>query len=209
MYMQPPPGYDHPPHKVCRLRRALYGLKQAPRAWFAKFSSILAQFGFTSCTHSSALFVRKSGTGTVLLLLYVDDMIITGDDVTGIHDLKNFLSQQFEMKDLGPLSYFLGLEVSTGPDGYFLSQAKDASDLLSRAGLTDSKTVPTPMEPNVRLTPADGAPLSDVTLYRQLVGSLVYLTVTRPDIAYAVHIVSQFMSSFYSLCSCSSDTPLW
>lgn len=99
------------------------------------------------------------------------------------------------MKDLGTLSYFLGLEISSTSNGYYLSQAKYASDLLTRAGITDSKTVSTPLEPNTRLTPLDGTPLSNATLYRQLVGSLVYLTVTRPDIAYAVHQVSQFMSA--------------
>uniref|UniRef100_A0A2N9IAK3 CCHC-type domain-containing protein n=1 Tax=Fagus sylvatica TaxID=28930 RepID=A0A2N9IAK3_FAGSY len=140
VYMQAPPGYSDCPDKVCLLRRALYGLKQAPRAWFAKFSSIVHQFGFSSSSHDTALFIRRSDKGMILLLLYVDDMIITGDDHSGISDFKLFLHQQFEMKDLGHLSYFLGLEVSSDSTGYYLSQANDA------------------------------------TLYRQLVGSLVYLT---------------------------------
>ena len=105
VYMQPPPGYAHPPGKVCKLRRALYGLKQAPRAWFAKFSATIGDFGFSSSSHDLALFVRKSPKGIVLLLLlYVDDMIITGDDVVGITSLKQSLSQHFEMKDLGALN---------------------------------------------------------------------------------------------------------
>uniref|UniRef100_A0A2N9F7S6 Integrase catalytic domain-containing protein n=1 Tax=Fagus sylvatica TaxID=28930 RepID=A0A2N9F7S6_FAGSY len=198
VYMQAPPGYSDYPDKVCLLRRALYGLKQAPRAWFAKFSSIVHQFGFSSSSHDTALFIRRSDKGMILLLLYVDDMIITGDDHSGISDFKLFLHQQFEMKDLGHLSYFLGLEVSSDSTGYYLSQAKYASDLLSRAGLTDTKVVSTPLEMNARLTPLDGTPLSDATLYRQLVGSLVYLTVTRPDIAHAVHLVSQFLSAPHS-----------
>ncbi|CAL5378065.1 unnamed protein product [Camellia sinensis] len=132
--------------------------------------------------------------GTILLLLYVDDMIITGDDTVGISSLKQFLSRQFEMKDLGLLSYFLGLEISHDPFGYFLSQAKYTSDLLARAGLTDFKTASTPVDLQARLTPLDGQLLFNATLYRQLVGSLVYLMVTRPDIAYAIHIVSQFMA---------------
>jgi hypothetical protein len=126
----------------------------------------------------------------ILLRLYVDDIIIIGDDHSGISDFKKFLQQQFEMKDLGHLGYFLGLEVSSDSTGYYLSQAKYASDLLSHAGLTDTKVVSTPLEMNARLTPLDGTPLSDATLYRQLVGSLVYLTVTRLDIAHAVHLVS-------------------
>jgi hypothetical protein len=198
VYMQAPPGYLVCPDKVCLLRRALYGLKQAPRAWFAKFSSIVHQFGFSSSSHDTALFICLSDKGMILLLLYVDDMIITGDDHSGISDFKLFLHQQFEMKDLGHLSYFLGLEVSSDSIGYYLSQAKYASDLLSRAGLTDTKIVSTPLEMTARLTPLDGTPLSDATLYRQLVGSLVYLTVTRPDIAHAVHLVSQFLSAPHS-----------
>ncbi|XP_051147523.1 uncharacterized mitochondrial protein AtMg00810-like [Andrographis paniculata] len=99
------------------------------------------------------------------------------------------------MKILGPLRYFLGLEVSDSPDGFFLSQAKYASDLLARAGLTDCQVASTPLAYDVRLTPYDGSLLDDPTLYRQLVGSLIYLTITRPDIAHAVHIVSQFMAA--------------
>uniref|UniRef100_A0A2N9GZU4 Integrase catalytic domain-containing protein n=1 Tax=Fagus sylvatica TaxID=28930 RepID=A0A2N9GZU4_FAGSY len=118
---------------------------------------------------------------------------------SGIQDLKHFLGQHFEMKDLGPLSYFLGLEVSSSSDSYYLTQAKYTSDLISRAGITNSKIVDTPIEYNNRLNTHDGEPLPDATLYRQLVGSLVYLTVTRPDISYAVHIVSQFMAASRSL----------
>ncbi|XP_057463909.1 uncharacterized mitochondrial protein AtMg00810-like [Actinidia eriantha] len=122
-------------------------------------------------------------------------MIITGDDVHGISELQDFLHRHFEMKDLGPLSYFLGLEVSSGSTGYSLTQTKYASDLLTRAGLSDCKTASTPLEANARLTSLDGDLLSDATLYTQLVGILIYVTVTRPDIAHAVHLVSQFMSA--------------
>ena len=122
-------------------------------------------------------------------------MIITSDDTTGIRDLQKFLNQQFEMKDLGTLSYFLGLEVTSSSDGYYLSQAKYASDLLSKAGLIDSKTISTPLELNAKLNATDGEPLLDATLYRQLVGSLIYLTVTHPDLVYIVHLVSQCMSA--------------
>jgi hypothetical protein len=195
VYMQPPPGYPASQNQVCHIRRAFYGLKQAPRAWFAKFSSVVAQQGFTPSSYDLALFIRHTSTSITLILLYVNDMIITGDDTAGIRDLQKFLSQHFEIKDLGTLSYFLGLEVTSSSDGYYLSQAKYASDFLSKAGLTNSKTVSTLLELNVKLNPTDGEPLSDATLYRQLVGSLIYLTVTRPDLVYIVHLVSQFMSA--------------
>ncbi|KAF3962411.1 hypothetical protein CMV_013067 [Castanea mollissima] len=195
VYMQPPPGLSIDSNKVCRLRRALYGLKQAPQAWFAKFSSTIFRLGYTASPYDVALFLRRTDKGTILLLLYVDDMIITGDDLSGIQELKDFLSQQFEMKDLGHLSYFLGLEITRSSYGLNITQAKYASDLLSRAGLTDSKTVDTLVELNAHLTASGRKPLSNPSLYRQLVGSLVYLTVTRLDISYAVHQVSQYLSA--------------
>ena len=134
VYMKLTPGYSHPPgfsHKVCRLRQALYGLKQAPRAWFAKFSSTISQYGFSGSSFDTTLFLRRSDHGITILLLYVDDMIITGDDVQGIQHLKHFLGCQFELKYLSPLNYFLGLEVSSFADGYYLTQAKYTSDLIS------------------------------------------------------------------------------
>ncbi|XP_057746659.1 uncharacterized mitochondrial protein AtMg00810-like [Arachis stenosperma] len=193
--MKPPPGYPCPSRKVCLLRKALYGLKQALREWFDKFSTTICNLGFTSSPHENAIFIRKSEREVVLLLLYVDDMIITGDDIDGISDPKTSLHHTFEMKDLGSLSYFLGLEVISTDDGIYLSQAKYASNFLARAGITDSCTESTPIEPNVRFTPMDGTALDNLTLYRQLVGGLVYLTVTRPDIAYPVHVLSKFLSA--------------
>ena len=139
--------------------------------------------------------MRRSDHGITIILLYVDDMTITGDDMQGIQDLKHFLGLQFEMKDLGPLNYFLGLEVSSSANGYYLTQAKYTYDLISRASITDSKIVDTPIEHKCRLNSHDGESLSDVIIYKRLVGSLIYLTVTRPDISYAVHVVSRFMAA--------------
>ena len=145
--------------------------------------------------YDSALFLRHTNKDTILLLLYVDDMIITGDDLIGIQELKDFLSQQFEMKDLGHLSYFLGLEITHSIDGLYITQTKYAFELLSRARFTDSKVVDTLVQLNVHLTPTGGKPLSNPSLYRRLVGSLVYLTVTRLDISYIIHQVSQYLSA--------------
>ena len=191
--MKLPLGYSHPPgfpHRAFRLRRALYCPKQAPQTWFAKFSSTISQHGFLGSSFDTTLFLRRSGHGITILLFYVDDMIITGDDMQGIQDLKHFLGLQFEMKDLGPLNYFLGLEVSSSTNGYYLTRANYTSNLISRASITDSKIVDTPIKYNCRLNSHDGESLSDVTLYRQLVGILIYLIVTRPDISYAVHVVN-------------------
>ena len=139
--------------------------------------------------------MRRSYHGITIFLLYVDDFIITGDDMQGIQDLKPFFCHQFDMKDLSPLNYFLSLEVSSSADGYYLTQAKYTFDLISRVSITDSKIVDTPIEYNCHLNSHDGKSLSDATLYRQLVGSLIYLTVTCHDISYAVYAVSQFMAA--------------
>ncbi|TYK08350.1 putative mitochondrial protein [Cucumis melo var. makuwa] len=200
VYMKPPSGTSSSPHKVCLLRRALYGLKQASRAWFATFSSTVTQLGFTYSPHNTALFTRHTPQDIVLLLLYVDDTIITSNDPQAIslvftrhtpHDyLQHYLGQHFEMKDLGSLNYFLGLEVSRRSDGYFCVHG-----YRPIPGSSNEQPVYGPTTKQKPLL----CHREDVSLYRQLVGSLIYLTVTRPDIAYAVHIVSQFMIALQTI----------
>jgi hypothetical protein len=152
--------------------------------------------GFFINAHDPALFVHVPPHGRTLLLLYVDDMIITSDDAEYITFVKA-LSDQFLMFDLGPLRYFLGIEISSTPEGFFLSQEKYIHDLLDRASLIDHRMAETPMELNVHLTPTDGEPLDDPTHYRHIVGSLVYLGVTKPNISYSIHILSRFVSALY------------
>ncbi|KAI3755837.1 hypothetical protein L1987_55646 [Smallanthus sonchifolius] len=195
VYMTPPPGIAHQPGGVCRLRKALYGLKQAPRAWFEKFSTVITFLGFVPCNHDSILFVRCTNAGCILLSLYVDDMIITSDDYDGIESLKRDLAHRFAMKDLGLLRYFLGIEVAQSKKGYLLSHTKYISDLFHRARLFDNRIADTPLETNARYSPTNGVPLSDPSIYRTIVGSLVYLTVTHPDIAHVIHVVSQFVTA--------------
>ncbi|GFZ13131.1 hypothetical protein Acr_23g0015160 [Actinidia rufa] len=120
-------------------------------------------------------------------------MIIIGSDAAAITDAKDHLFREFEMKDLDPLRYFLGIGVASSPKGYLLSQTKYITNILHRANLTDDKIVNTPLEIHAaKFSATDGVLLEDPTIYRALVGCLVYLTVTRPDISYVVHIVSQF-----------------
>ena len=187
VYMQPLPRLSIESNKVCHLQRALYGLEQALWAWVAKFSSTISRLGYIASHYDSALFLRRTNKDTILLLLYVDDMIITDDDLNDIQELKDFLSQQFEMKNLGHLNYFLDLEITHSTDGLYITQVKYAFELLSRAGLIDSKIVDTPVELNAHLTPSGGKPLSNPSLYRRLVGSLVYFTITHRNISYVVH----------------------
>jgi hypothetical protein len=195
VYIRSPPGYYVPEGMICHLRHSLYGLKQTPRAWFHCFASVVTAAGFSASAHNMAIFVHVSPHGRTLLLLCVDDMVITGDDPEYIAFVKARLSDQFFMSDLGPLWYFLGIGISSTPEGFFLSQEKYIQDLLDRASLTDHWTAETPMEFNVYLMTTDGELLENPTHYRHIVGSLVYLGVTGPDISYSVHILSQFVSA--------------
>uniref|UniRef100_A0A5B6YVD8 Putative gag-pol polyprotein n=1 Tax=Davidia involucrata TaxID=16924 RepID=A0A5B6YVD8_DAVIN len=170
VFMVPPPGLPHNPDEVCKLQKALYGLKQSLRAWFAKFSAIIYDLGICASDHDSTIFLCSTSAGCIVLLLYVDDMILTDDDTAGTVLLKSQLQDHFEMKDLGPLRYFLGIEVASYPKGYLLSQSKYASDVIQRARLTDTRTVETPLELNVRYSSSDGVLLAEPTYIELLLG---------------------------------------
>ena len=182
-------------HLVCRLRKALYGLKQAPRSWYVKIDTFFLQNGFVKSKNDPNLHFKKDEKGNVALIsLYVDDLIITGSAHKLIEEIKVQLSQVFEMKDLGEVHYCLGIEVWRETGKTLITQSKYTKEILKKFNMTDCKAMSTPLEQNAKLYKEDGSKEADGTLYRQLVGSLNYLTTTRPDIAYAVSILSQFMA---------------
>lgn len=183
------------PEYVCKLRKALYGLKQAPRAWYGKIAEFLTQSGYSVTSADSSLFAKANGERIAIVLVYVDDLIITGDDVEEIFRTKENLSVRFQMKELGQLKHFLGLEVDQTKEGIFLCQQKYAKDLLKKFGMLECKPISTPMEPNAKMCAHEGKDLEDASMYRQLVGSLIYLTLTRPDISYAVGVMSRYMQN--------------
>ncbi|RVX16304.1 Retrovirus-related Pol polyprotein from transposon RE1 [Vitis vinifera] len=197
VYMEQPPGFVAQGEcgKVCCLKKALYGLKQSPRTWFGKFSKEIQAFGMNKSKKDHSVFYKKSAASIILLVVYVDDIVITGNDHAGIYDLKAFMHSKFHTKDLGELKYFLGIEVSRSKKGMFLSQRKYVLDLLEEIGKIEAKPCTTPMVPNVQLMPDDGDPFYNHEKYRRVVRKLNYLTVTRPNIAYAVSVVSQFTST--------------
>lgn len=131
----------------------------------------------------------------IILVLYVDDLILIGDSDAEIADIKLFLRSKFEMKDLGELCYFLGIEVIKSKEGIWLLQRQYALDMMSKVGMTGCKPITTPLEVNGKLTQDGGDLLDDATMYRSMVGSLIYITITRPDLSYAVGLVSQFMQA--------------
>ncbi|PNX93517.1 retrovirus-related Pol polyprotein from transposon TNT 1-94 [Trifolium pratense] len=194
VYMKLPPGFrSSTPNQACRLRKSLYGLKQAPRCWFAKLKSALLRYGFTQSYSDYSLFTLHRDSAELYVLVYVDDLIISGNDNKSIESFKSYLSTCFHMKDLGTLKYFLGIEVARNSNGIFLCQQKYTLDIIAEAGLLGSKPVGFPLEQNHHLPLATGTPLQNPDRYRRLVGRLVYLTVTRAELSYCVHMLAQFM----------------
>ena len=195
VFIVQPPGFisqSHPAH-VCKLHQALYGLKQAPRAWYNELKSYLLTLGFKNFISDTSLFVLHNTQGLIYLLVYVDDIIITGSNSSFLSTFISQFSSRFPLKDLGNLFYFLSVEVLPHPQGLFLSQHKYLQDLLTRAHMSNAKPVPTPMVMHPPLSTQTGAPLANPTEYRALVGSLQYLSLTRLDISFAVNRLSQYM----------------
>ena len=194
VYMEVPPGWSKPEASgmVCKLKKSLYGLKQSPRAWFDRFRWALCDMGYKQCNGDHTLFYRHLGRKITMLAVYVDDIIITGDNEAEIECLKKNLSKQFEVKDLGQLRYFLGIEIARSPKGIFLSQRKYVLDLLSETGMLGCRPASTPIDPNHKLCAESGDPVNKES-YQKLVGKLIYLCHTRPDISYAVSVVSRYM----------------
>uniref|UniRef100_A0A2N9ETF6 Reverse transcriptase Ty1/copia-type domain-containing protein n=1 Tax=Fagus sylvatica TaxID=28930 RepID=A0A2N9ETF6_FAGSY len=197
VYMTLPPGLhskgETSSNSVCRLTKSLYGLKQASRQWFSKFSTTLLSHGFTQSKADYSLFTRHDGSSFIALLVYVDDILIASSDIAAVTKLKQFLDAQFKLKDLGPVRYFLGLEIARSTQGISVSQRKYTLEILEDAGLLGCKPTKCPMDQNLKLSKLEGSLLPDPTVYRRLVGRLMYLTLTRPDIVFAVHKLSQFM----------------
>ncbi|RDX60598.1 hypothetical protein CR513_61247, partial [Mucuna pruriens] len=195
VYMEIPPRfYSHnEKNMVCRLKKALYGLKQSPRAWFGRFAQVMISLGYRQSQGDHTLFIKHSPNGKLtLLLVYVDDMIVTSDDEIEKLNLKEKLATQFEMKELGKLKYFLGIEVAYSKQGIFISQRKYVLDLFKETEKLGCKISRVPIEQNHRIG-CEESPIIEKSQYHRLVGKLIYLFHTRPDISHVVSVVSQFM----------------
>jgi hypothetical protein len=196
LFMSQPEGFvvKEQEQKVCKLIKSLYGLKQAPRAWYEKLIEHLLKLNFKHFNIDDAtLFVKKVGKNVVCLVVYVDDLLITKTNESYIASIKKGLKKDFKMKDLGHLHYYLGIEVIQNPKYIFISRKKYIRELLNKFDMVECNRVYTPMEHNLKLTSKEGNEFEDVTKYIQLVGSLIYLTTTRPDISFVVGILSKFM----------------
>nr|XP_016467801.1 PREDICTED: uncharacterized mitochondrial protein AtMg00810-like [Nicotiana tabacum] len=194
VYMRIPQGLNvSAPTMVCKLDKCLYGLKQASRQWYSKLSDSLISKGYSVSKNDYSLFIKSIGSHITIVVVYVDDILLSGNDEKEMSSLKLFLDAQFKIKNLGHLHYFLGLEILSESGGVIICQRKFALDLLSEFNCLDCNVVASPLDVNLKLSIEDGEPLSDLFLYRKLIGKLNFLTNTRPDLAFSVQLLSQFM----------------
>jgi len=182
------------PNKVCKLTKSIYGLKQASRQWYDRLSTLLLSLGFKQAHADHSLFTKFTSSSYMALLVYVDDIVLVGTHLDEFKKIKGILDQNFDIKDLGILKFFLGLEVTHSSSGISLCQRQYCLNLLTDSGVLGSKPVSTPMDPGSHLHNDDGALFEDVACYRRLIGRLLYLTTTRPDITFPVQQLSQFLS---------------
>jgi len=197
VYVTQPPGFKIKGKEdmVYRLHKALYGLKQTLSAWNKRIDSFLVQQEFVKCKSEYGVYVKKVIEGNQLLIcLYVDDLILTKSDVKEIEVFKTQMMNEFEMSDLGNLTYFLGMEFTEVAEGLVMHQMKYASDILKRFNMMNCNSSSSPVETNMKLVMNEEEEPVDPTFFKQIVGSLRYLCNSRPDIAYAVGIISRFMS---------------
>ncbi|KAK6119428.1 hypothetical protein DH2020_046828 [Rehmannia glutinosa] len=198
VYMVPPERYSKAsPGQVCHLNRSLYGLKQASRQWNVEFCSKLVEFGFVQSPNDHCLFCKKSADSFLALVVYVDDVLVTGSNLADIDALKSNLHKLFTIKDLGHAKYFLGLEIARSSSGTYLNQRKYILDILKDVGLLGCKPVSTPFPHGLKLKGVFGVPCRSGHL-RKTHGCLLYLNLSRPDLTYCIQQLSQFINNPHS-----------
>jgi hypothetical protein len=198
IYMTQPEGFVSPGEEnlVCKLNRSLYGLKQSPRCWNQVLDEYLKSLGFFQSSADQCVYVRNTNGVKTLLAVYVDDIVLLSDNEQSMSEIKTALSSRFQMKDLGQLHFCLGINMVFSDDSIKLSQPHYTQQILDKYNMRNCNSVSTPMATDVKLVKDDGSNAVDKTVYQSIVGSLLYLsTATRPDIAYAVGVLSRFTSA--------------
>ena len=197
IYVEQPDGFEKEinANKVYVLKKALYGLKQAPRAWYSRLDEYLLSMGFERSINEVTLYVKNTNKHILIISVYVDDLLIAGNKEELVTEFKNNMKEMFEMNELGLLTYFLGMEINQFKQGYFLCQKSFIIKLLNKFAMEKCNSVSTLMILGQKLTKEDESPRTDGRIYRSLIGSLLYLTATRPDIVFAVNYLSRFMQN--------------
>ncbi|GKB76652.1 putative ribonuclease H-like domain-containing protein [Tanacetum coccineum] len=194
VYVCQPPGFEDPdfPDRVYKVEKALYGLHQAPRAWYETLSTYLLDNGFQRGKIDKTLFIKRDKSDILLVQVYVDDIIFGSTRKKMCTEFEKMMHKKFQMSSMGELTFFLGLQVKQKEDGIFISQDKYVNEILNKFSFSDVKTTRTPMETQkALLKDADGEDV-DEHLYRSMIGSLMYLTSSRPDIMFVVCACARF-----------------
>nr|GEZ86606.1 hypothetical protein [Tanacetum cinerariifolium] len=196
VYVSQPEGFVDPEHPtyVYRLKKALYGLKQAPRAWYDKLSKFLNSTGFSKGVVDPTLFTRRTSKHVLLVQIYVDDIIFASTDPNSCQRFTHEMSSTFQMSMMGQMSFFLGLQVSQNPRGIFINQSKYALEILKKYEFDSSTPIDTLMAERPKLDKDKGGKLIDPTHYRGMVGSLMYLSASRPDIVFTVCMCARYQA---------------
>lgn len=195
IYVEQPEGFviKGQENKVYLLKKALYGLKQAPRVWYSRINDHLLSLGFQKSLSEVTLYIKHVGADILIISLYVDDLLVTGSNLALIDEFKQEMKDVFEMTDLGLMTYFLGMEITQKRNEIFICQKKYAKEILKKFQLDECKTMNTPMNQKEKFIKDDGADKVDEAHFRSLIGCLMYLTATRPDILFPVSLLSRFM----------------
>ena len=196
VYVEQPPGFEHEEfsNHVYKLNKALYGLKQAPRAWYERLSSFLINKGFSRGKIDTTLFIKNHNSNTLIVQIYVDDIVFGATNTLLVNEFVECMKSEFEMSMMGELNYFLGLQVKQTNQGTFINQSKYTKELLKRFKLENCKTRPTPMSTTLKLDKDENGKRVCEKLYRGMIGSLLYLTASRPDIMFSVCLCARFQS---------------
>jgi hypothetical protein len=183
------------PDLVCKLKKALYGLKQAPRAWYHKLDTYLKDKGFKRGTTDNNMYIKTEDNDFLIVLVYADDIIFVCNNDSLVQWFASSMESEFEMSMIGELSFFLGLQITQRPDGIFISQGKYLREMLKRFQMEDSKPVGTPMVTGCKLSKDDDSPDVDQSSYRSMIGILLYITTSRPDIMHVVGMVGRYQAA--------------
>ena len=196
VYVAQPPGFENHefPNHVFKLSKALYGLKQAPRAWYERLSKFLNDNSFARGKIDNTLFIKIKNKDMLIVQIYVDDIIFGATNENMCKEFAKSMQGEFEMSMMGELNFFLGLQIKQSSEGTFINQAKYTKELLKRFGMIEAKPLGTPMGTSIKLDKDENGKNVDEKLYRGMIGSLLYLTASRPDIMFSVCICARFQS---------------